>query len=127
MACAGVAGLPAALIVAGGLGPWSGGQAPGAVLAGQAAAEQAAQVHRGGAALEPGVVLGFSAVAELDPASPPGGNLGDGTLDVGPVGHVVLAQPGACGPGGAGGAQQAVVFVQVQGAAVFGGGAPLAQ
>src|SRR6516225_1827303 len=65
-----------------GLGSWSGGQAPGAVLAGQAVAEQGAQVHRGGAALEPGVVLGFSAVAELDPASPPGGNLGDGTFDV---------------------------------------------
>ena len=110
-----------------GLAAWSGGQDPGAVAAGQAAAEQVAQVQRGGAALEPGVVPGHSAVAELEPASPPGGDLGDGALDVGPVCHVVLAQPGAGGPVRAGGAQQAVVLVQVQGAAVFGGGAPLAQ
>jgi hypothetical protein len=92
-------------------------------VAGQAVAEQVAQVQCGGAALEPGVVLGHAAVAELEPASPPGGDLGDGTLDVGPVCAVVLAQLRAGGPGGAGGAQQAVVLVQVQGAAFFGGGA----
>jgi hypothetical protein len=40
---------------------WSDGQDPGAVSAGQAAAEQVAQVHRGDAALQPGVVPGLSA------------------------------------------------------------------
>src|SRR5208282_6062356 len=58
-----------------------------------ARAEQVAQVQRGGAALEPGVVPGGAAVAELEAASPPGGDLGDGAFDVGPVLHVVLAQP----------------------------------
>jgi hypothetical protein len=47
----------------------SGGQRPAAVAAGQAPADQVAQVQRGGAALEPGVVPGHAAVAELDPAS----------------------------------------------------------
>src|SRR5436853_586492 len=56
-----------------------------------------------------------------------GGDLGSGALDVGPVCLVVLAKPGACGPVRPGGAQQAVMFVQVQGPAVPGGGAPLAQ
>src|SRR4029077_5159668 len=112
-----------------GQGPagWSGGQDPAAVATSQALSEEVTQVQHGGAALEPGVVLGHAAVAELEPASAEGGDLGDGTLDVGPGRHVVLAQLRAGGPGGAGGAQQAVVLVQVQGAAVFGGGAPLAQ
>src|SRR2546423_13757712 len=73
-------------------GLWPGGQDLGAVAAAQAAAGQVTQVHRGGPALEPGVVPGQSVVAELGPASPPGGDLGDGALDVGPVCHVVLAQ-----------------------------------
>jgi hypothetical protein len=73
------------------------------------------------------MVLGHAAVAELEAATPPGGGLGDGTLDMGPVGHVVLAQLRAGRPGGAGGAQQPVVLVQVHGAALFGGGAPAAQ
>ncbi len=64
------------------------------------------QVRRGGVSFEPGVVPGHSALAELEPASPPGGDLGDGPLDVGPVRHVVLAQSRACGPVRAGGAQQ---------------------
>src|SRR5260370_38949135 len=64
---------------------WSGGQHPGAALTGQALAGQVAKVQHGGAALEPGVVLGHPAVAELEAASPPGGDLGDGALDVGPV------------------------------------------
>src|SRR5712671_8024786 len=83
-----------------GLAAWSGGQRPGAVAAGQALAEQVPQVQRGGAALEPGVVPGRPAVAELDPPSPPGGDLGDGAFDVRAVGHVVLAQPAAGGPAG---------------------------
>ena len=113
----------------GGLAPaaWSGGQNPGSGAAGQAVAEQVAQVQRGGAAFEPGVVRGYAAVAEFDPASSPGRDLGDGAFDVGPVCRVVLAEPGGGGPVCAGGAQQAVVFVQAQGAAVFGGGAPLTQ
>ena len=73
------------------------------------------------------MVPGHSAVAELEPAYAPGGDLGDGPLDVGSVCLVLLAQPGACGPVRPDGTQQAVVFVQVQGTAVFGGGAPLAQ
>src|SRR5438876_5512406 len=36
-------------------------------------AEEVAQVQRGGAAFEPGAVLGHAAIAELEPASPPGG------------------------------------------------------
>ena len=85
----------AGLAVVPGPAGWSGGQDPGAVVAGQAASGQVLQVQRRGAALEPGVVLGHFAVAELDPAAAPGGDLGDDTLDVGPVGPVVLAQPGA--------------------------------
>ena len=52
---------------------------------------------------------------------------GDGPLDVGPVHHVVLAQPGAGGPVRPGSMQQAVVLVQVQGAAGLGGGALAAE
>ena len=117
----------AGLAVVPGPAGWSGGQDPGAAVAGQAASGQVLQVQRRGAALEPGVVLGHSAVAELDPAAAPGGDLGDDTLDVGPVGPVVLAQPGAGGPGGAGGAQQVMVRVQAEGPPGLGCRAPLAQ
>src|SRR6266849_7055507 len=110
-----------------GLAAWSGGQRPGAVTAGQALADQVAQVQRGGAALEPGVVPGRPAVAELEPASPPGGHLGDGTFHVRAVRPVVLAQPAAGGPAGAGGAEQVVAFVQDELAAGLAGGAPGAQ
>src|SRR5689334_1077298 len=103
---------------------WSGGQCPGAVPPGQALADQVAQVQCSGSVLEPGVVLGFSPVAELEPAAAEGGDLGDGSLDVGPVCHVVLAPPG---PVAAGGAQQVVVFVQDEVAAGLGGGAAGAQ
>src|SRR6266849_169662 len=95
-----------------GLAGWSGGQRPGAVAAGHALAEQVAQVQRGGPALEPGVVLGRPAVAELEPASPPGGHLGDGAFDVRAVCPVVLAQPAAGGPVRAGGAEQVIPLVQ---------------
>ena len=56
-------------------GCWSGGQHPGAAAPGQAPPDQGAQVQRGGAALEPGVVLGRPAVAEPEPAAPEGGHL----------------------------------------------------
>ena len=65
---------------------------------------------------------GHSAVAELR-RHPPGGDLGDGALDVGPTGHVVLrAVPGPAVQS-ARAAQQAVVLVLVQ---VRGTGAALA-
>ena len=48
--------------------PGSGGQHPGAIAAGQAPADQVAQVEPGGAALEPGIVFDGAAVAELEPA-----------------------------------------------------------
>ena len=100
----------------GGLPGWSGGEDPGPVDAGEPAPEQDAQVERGGAALEPGVVLGGAAVAQLDPPSAAGGDLGDGALDVRSVLAVVLAQVRIGGPVRAGGAQQVVAFVQGQGA-----------
>jgi hypothetical protein len=102
----------------------SGGQCPGAGPPGQAFAGQVAQVHRGGPVLEPGVVLGFSPVAQLEPAAAERGDLGDGPLDVGPVFHVVLPQPG---PVAAGGAQQVIVFVHDEVAADLAGGAAGAQ
>src|SRR6266568_5723757 len=111
----------------GSLAAWSGGQRPGAVPAGQPSSGQVAQVQRGGAALEPGVVLGGAAVAELEAASPPGGHLGDGAFHVGPAGHVVLAQPAAGGPVRAGGAQQVVAVVQDELAAGLASGAALTQ
>src|SRR5260370_33552950 len=107
------------------LGAWSGGQHPGAVPASQALADEVAQVECGGAALEPGVVLGRPAVAEFEPASAPGGDLGDGPFDVGPVFHVVLAQPAAGGPVRAGLPEQVVAFGQDELAAGLAGGAPL--
>src|SRR6266702_3028394 len=110
-----------------GLAAWSGGQRPGAVVAGQALADQVAQVQRGGAALEPGVVPAGPAVAELEPAAPPGGDLGDGPLDVGPVSHVILAHRGVSRPVRPGGAQQVIARVQDELAAGLAGGAPRAQ
>src|ERR1700689_4451185 len=88
--------------------PWrpgcSVGLFPGACLPGQPPADQVAQVQCGGPVAEPGVVLGFSPVAELEAAAAEGRDLGDGPLDVRPVRHVVLAQ---CGPVAAGGARAA--------------------
>src|SRR6266487_410397 len=121
----GLAG-PAVLACRSGPAAWSGGQHPGGALAGQAPAGEVAQVQRGGAALEPGMILGGTAVAELEAASPPGGDLEDGTFHVGPVGHVVLAQPGG-GPVTAGSAQQVITLVQDELAAGLAGRAPLAQ
>ena len=73
------------------------------------------------------MVRGCSAVAELEAASSPGGDLGDDPLDVRPARAIVLAQPLAGGPGSASGAQQGVVLVRVQDAAGSCGGALLSQ
>ncbi len=123
------AGLPAGLAVAA-----AGSRAAGQVARTQAPSWRArprpSRLRRFTAAvrrLSQAWFLAGSAVAELEAASPPGGDLGDGPLDAGPVRHVVLAQPRAGGPVRTGGAQQAIVLVQVQRAAVLGGGAPLAQ
>ena len=96
------AGWPALLAGSGLPGCSGGGQCPGAVLAGQAAADEGAQVDRGGAAFEPGVVAGRSAVAQLDPPAAAGGDLGDRAFHVGPVPLVVLAQARADGAAGTG-------------------------
>jgi len=97
--------------------PCRSGERPCPVAAGQAMVDEVAQVEGGGAVLEPGVVAGGAEVAELEAAPAAGGELGDGPLDVGPVVPVVLAQGWAGGPGAAGGAQQRVVFGQVEGPA----------
>jgi hypothetical protein len=54
----------------GGSARWSGSQYPGAVLADQAPADQVPQVQCRGAAVEPDIVLGHPAVAELEAAAP---------------------------------------------------------
>src|SRR6266516_2020776 len=82
------------------------GQHPGAVLAGQVPGEEVAQV-------------------EAPPAA--AGDLGDDAPDAGAVLAVVLAQGWPGGPVRPGTAQQRVVLVQVKGAPVSGGRAPLAQ
>ena len=68
-----------------------------------------------------------AAVAELEPASPPGGDLGDGAFDVGPVWPCSPRAARAGGPVRAGGAQQVVALVQDELAAGLAGGAPGAQ
>src|SRR2546430_15735151 len=103
------------------------GQHPGAVLAGQAPVDEVAQVEGCGPVLEPGVVLGRAKVAELEAPPAAAGDLGDDAPDVGAVLAVVLAQGWPGGPVRPGTAQQRVVLVQVKGAPVLGGRAPLAQ
>src|SRR4249920_2546409 len=103
------------------------GQHPGAVLAGQAPADEVAQVEGCGPVLEPGVVLGCAPVAELEAPPAAAGDLGDDALDVGAVFTVVLAEGWLGSPVRPGAAQQRVVLVQVKSAAVFGGRAPFAQ
>ena len=90
----------------------------------RALAGQVAQVQRGGAALEQGVVPGGPAVTELEAPAAPGGDLGDDAFHLGPPGHVVRAQPG---PAGAGGAQHVVARMQDELAAGLAGGAQRAQ
>src|SRR5258706_10922260 len=68
---------------------------------------------------DPGTVLAGQA--------PAGGDLGDGAFDVGPVFHVVLAQPGPGGPVGPGLPEQVIARVQDDLAAGLAGGALLAQ
>jgi len=108
------------------VGVSGGGQHPGAVVAGQAAADQVAEVQGGGAALEPDVVGGGAAVAQLQAAAATAGELGDDPFDVGSVLAVVVLELGVGGPLAAGLAEQPIVGVQGQRAAGLGGGAPLA-
>src|SRR6266511_1971008 len=89
-----------------------GGQRPGAVLAGEAPADEVAQVEGGGAALEPGVVGGHAEVAQLQAAPATAGELGDDPFDIGPVAPVALPQVGVVGPVAAGLTQQGVVLMQ---------------
>jgi hypothetical protein len=72
-------------------------------------------------------VLGCAPVAELEAPPAAAGDLGNDALDAGAVFTVVLAEAGLGGPVRPGAAQQRVVLVQVKGAAVFGGRAPLAR
>src|SRR3712207_2297622 len=106
---------------------WLDGQSPGAVDAVESAAEEGAQVQRGGAALEPGVVLGGAAVAQRDPAPAAVGDLRDDALNVGSLLLIVRTQLRVAGPVGAGGAQQVVVVVQGDGASGLRSGAADAQ
>src|SRR6266545_2432610 len=94
-------------------GASGGGQCPGAVAAGEAAADEVAQVEGGGAALQA--------------AAATAGKLGDDAFHVRPVAPVVIPQVGVLGPVAAGLAQQRVVVAQDELAAGLGRGAPLAQ
>jgi hypothetical protein len=105
---------------------WSG-EYPCPVIEGQAAADEVAQVEGSGAALEPGVVPCRPAVAKLEAPPAAAGDLGDGALDIRPVPLVVLAQGRGGGPLCPGCAQQRVMLVQDQGAAVLVCGAAGAQ
>src|SRR6266498_2968954 len=71
-------------------GASGGGQCPGAVAAGEAAADEVAQVEGGGAALQPGVVGGHTQVAQLQAAAATAGKLGDDAFHVRPVAPVVI-------------------------------------
>src|SRR5262249_10224078 len=92
-----------------------------------AAADEVAQVKSSGAVLQPGVVAGGADIAELEAPPAAAGDLGDHPFDVGPVCAVVLAQGGLSSPGSAGGPQDRIAGVQVQGPPGFGGGARSAQ
>jgi hypothetical protein len=83
--------VPQALPATAGRAGWSGGQHPGAIAAGQSAA---GRLRRFTAAVRRLSQAWFvrSAVAELEAAPPPGGDLGDGPLDVGPARAVVLGR-----------------------------------
>jgi len=62
---------------------------------GSAAADELAQVDRGGAPLESGVVTGHAAVAELEAAAAEGADLGDDPLDRGSGGPVGQRESGS--------------------------------
>src|SRR6266487_6560639 len=108
-------------------GASGGGQRPGTVAAGEATADEVAQVQGSGAALEPGVVGGDAQVAQPQAAAATAGKLGDDAFHVGPVAPVVLAQSGVLGPVAAGLTQQGVVVADDELAAGLGGGAPPTQ
>ena len=127
MAAAGA--CPGARVAGVGRGRWApfsgllGCQNPGSCGAGEATAEEIAEVEPGGAAGQPGVVLGRAAVAQFEAATTAAGDLGDDAFHVGPVLAVLLPQFGCGGPVAAGCAQQVVTLVQADGAAGLGGGA----
>src|SRR5437762_3738975 len=73
------------------------------------------------------VVGCYAAVAQFAAATFGSDQPGDGAFDHGPVLSVGGAQVGAFGPVTAGVAQQGVVLVEVEGAAVLGGGAAAPQ
>src|SRR5258707_750102 len=84
-------------------GAWylpSGGtrEHPCAVIEGQAAADEVAQVEGSGAVLEPGVVAGDTEGARFEAPPAAAGDLGDDPLDVGAVLAVVLPQGHAESP-----------------------------
>ena len=98
---------------------------PGAVAgAGESEVDQAAEVEGGGPVVEPGVVFDDTAVG--DAAVAVGDEPGDGPLDRGTP-PAVFVLPGRVGGGAAGGGQQGVLRVDVEGAPGLGGGAALAQ
>src|SRR5713226_7514911 len=101
---------------------WSG-QHPCPVVAGEAAADEVAQVEGCGAVFEPGVVAGGAEIAESEAPPAAAGDLGDHPFDVGAELPVVLTQPGLGCPAGARGAQQVVAGVQDELAASLTGGA----
>src|SRR5258708_11484904 len=92
-------------------GGWSG-QHPCPVVAGEAAADEVAQVEGCGAVLEPGVVPGGAEGAELEAPPAAAGDLGDHPFDVGAELLVVLTRPGLGSPARARGPPQRVVLVQ---------------
>jgi hypothetical protein len=95
---------------------WPAGQVASAQALSRRARPRPVRLRRFSAAvrrLSQAWVFGGAAVAELEPAPAPGGDLGDHPFHVGPVRAVILAQPRAARPGGAGGAQQVIARVQV--------------
>src|SRR6266498_4279679 len=68
-----------------------GRQNPDSCRESEAAADEVAQVQAGGAAFEPGVVLGGAAVAQFEASAAQVGDLGDDPFHVGSERAVLLA------------------------------------
>ena len=96
---------------------WSGrcgGEGPGAVVVVEAEVEQAAQVEGGHPGVQPPVVGGGAAVAQLAAAAFRADEPGDGAFDHGPVPAVGGAEMLVGGPVLTGCSQQRVVFVMLR-------------
>src|SRR5437899_3240460 len=104
-----------------------GRQSPDACRASEPATHEIAQVEPGGAASQPGMVLGSATVTEFDPAAAGAGDLGDDPFHVGPILTVLLPQSGLGDPVAAGLAQQVISLVQNDFTACLGRGAPRTQ